>query len=238
MKAVDETIGKLESVFSSNITDIQQLKDKLGSRKDGSTGRRLEGRSSEFSFWEEHFSEEYQIPYYFNPQTGESSWEVPADYLKIVEAPLNTVSSESEGQKSQSAVLQIRDKQHHQQQPTIADRSIQQIQARKEREDSYREYLDRKRLQEVKSKPEITSKSKNLQRDVHDMFSWEESRKIKLAQRQQEVSEEILAQNTGRPKVTKVAQKLAQNQQHLPVEERLLDYEVLIQLYKLSTWCI
>ena len=124
-------------------------------------------------------------------------------------------------------MVNSRDKQQQQQQqPTIAERSVQQIQARKEREDSYREYLERKSLEEIKSKPVTTNKSKLLQRDVNDMLSWEENRKAKIAQRQQEASQEISAQNTGRPKLTKVAEKLAQNHQQLPVEERLLDYEV------------
>lgn len=32
--------------------------------------------------WEEHFSDNHQIPYYYNPVTGESSWEFP-----IIQAP-------------------------------------------------------------------------------------------------------------------------------------------------------
>ena len=63
LKNVDETIDKLESVFSANITDIQQLKDKLGGRKPEVIPELPERNSCEVSCWEEHFSEEYQIPY-------------------------------------------------------------------------------------------------------------------------------------------------------------------------------
>lgn len=233
LKNVDETIDKLESVFSANITDIQQLKDKLGGRKLEVIPELPERHSREVSCWEEHFSEEYQIPYYFNPQTGESSWEVPADFQSGDETTIDiatlaeSIHLEQHGfQRLKTTVVNSRDKQQQQQQPTIAERSVQQIQARKEREDSYREYLERKSLEEIKSKPVTTNKSKLLQRDVNDMLSWEENRKAKIAQRQQEASQEISAQNTGRPKLTKVAEKLAQNHQQLPVEERLLDYEV------------
>ena len=55
----------LEAMQKDTINDIYALKQSLQSQH------------LIPSPWEEHFSQEHGIPYYFNPETGTSSWEPP-----------------------------------------------------------------------------------------------------------------------------------------------------------------
>lgn len=106
------------------------------------------------------------------------------------------------------------------------------LQIKKEKEDALRAKFEEASQEEIKLAPEINKKSKAMSRSVNDMFSWNDARKAKLEARIIETQQEESAAITGRPVVTKYAQKLrssdgvsSSSTGAVPIEERLLDYE-------------
>jgi hypothetical protein len=110
---------------------------------------------------------------------------------------------------------------------TIAERSAEQLQLKKEKEENLRSFLQQKSLEEVRSAPEITSKSKQLvkARKVDDMLAWDESRKAKIENLKQQQQQQLEKQHTGKPqlKPSNSSSNRDSTAPHQPVHERLLE---------------
>jgi hypothetical protein len=171
--------------------------------------------------WQVGFDEDVQSYYYYNPETGDAAWapgqEPPsvssgADYLEELD------SNSSVANASRISSL------------SVVDRSNQMLASKKEREIALRQQLSLKQQAEMRDVPQINARSRRLNRNVEDMFAWEEHRKQKMeALAQQRMTEES-AQNTGRPKLysssnASVVSTGSGGSGGLPVEERLLAYE-------------
>lgn len=95
----------------------------------------------------------------------------------------------------------------------VYERSAQMMMAKKEREEAMRLKLEQQKLQGIQSVPTINKKSKSLSRNVDDMLAWEQKRKQKLAMKQMELEALELESLTGKPMVTKTAERLARQWQ-------------------------
>jgi hypothetical protein len=171
--------------------------------------------------WQVGFDEDVQSYYYYNPETGETEWasgQEPssasngADYLEELD------SNGSVANASRTSSL------------SVVDRSNQMLASKKERETALRQQLSRQQQAEMRDAPQINARSRRLNRNVEDMFAWEEHRRQKMDALAQKRMEEESAHNTGRPKLyptsnASVVSTGSGGSGGLPVEERLLAYE-------------
>eukprot|EP01034_Spumella_vulgaris_P021667 gene21667-27708_t len=115
------------------------------------------------------------------------------------------------------------------------------------KEEAIRQRLEEKRQKEQQAGPTITRTGMSVQRSVGDMLAWEETRRAKLQSLAAERRKLEDAEMTGRPVLTKAAERVSQKwkdqephgaegvpsdapssrpqTQSKPVEERLLEYE-------------
>jgi hypothetical protein len=91
----------------------------------------------------------------------------------------------------------------------VLDRSKITVQAKQSKINSFRQSKEREQLMSIKSNPETTKRAQQLDRSVHDMIHWEEERKAKLERKKQEILNKEESEMTGRPLVTKYAEKVS-----------------------------
>jgi len=192
--------------------------------------------------WEKHFDDEYQAYYYFNPVTQETRWADVNGQLPYIpeednQSNLNQYNEEYEqddpyeldeeynldeldGDASISNMSRLS-------QLSVIERSEFHMANKRDKQEALRMQLLQREEEELRN-PEINKRSKQLNRNVEDMFAWEEQRKAKMEAlaAQQRAAEN--AQITGKP--TLYASSNASVSSHnsadgMPVEARLLAYE-------------
>ena len=189
--------------------------------------------------WQCLFDDEYQAYYYFNPLTNEQQWadinedmqgnqvkhthnhneyEYP-DFNEDGSTYLDELDGESISNMSRTS--------------SVFERSTQMLASKKEREEALRLELQQREESELRAGPEINKRSKQMNRNVDDMFTWEEKRKQKMELLAQQRRAEEASQNTGKPILyshksssnASVCTTGSGDSSSIPVEERLLAYE-------------
>lgn len=192
--------------------------------------------------WEKHFDDEYQAYYYFNPVTQETRWADVNGQLPYIPEEGNQSNpnqyneeyeqddpyeldeeynlDELDGDASISNMSRLS-------QLSVIERSEFHMANKRDKQEALRMQLLQREEEELRN-PEINKRSKQLNRNVEDMFAWEEQRKARMEAlaAQQRAAEN--AQITGKP--TLYASSNASVSSHnsadgLPVEARLLAYE-------------
>jgi hypothetical protein len=192
-----------------------------------------EGQSEIPYPWQLLFDDEIQAHYYFNPLTEETRWadvdeghEEEGEY-EYAEHDGSVYLDELDGDNSVSNVSRMSSM-------SVVDRSAQMLAQKKEREEALRFEMMRREEQEMRSVPEINKRSKQMNRKVDDMFTWEQQRKERAAALAEQQRAEEARQNPGRP--TLYANHISSSASvssggsnatpsSLPVEERLLAFE-------------
>jgi len=212
--------------------------DLLGRRDDPASGSHGGGLPYP---WEKHFDDEYQSYYYFNPETQETQWAAVDDQVPFVpnerhfedqngydesepyefgdDYSLNELDGDG-SVSNMSRLLQL----------SVIERSEHMLAVKREKQENLRQQLLQREEEELRD-PEINKRSKQLNRNVDDIFAWEEQRKarVEALAAQQRAAE--AAQNTGRPILyassgaSVSSHNSSDSAAHLPVEARLLAYE-------------
>lgn len=190
--------------------------------------------------WRLQFDDEYQAHYYYNPQTGESRWaEVDNDrdlhvgYCAVEhgsgqyteeEYDFDEIDGNSVSNLSRMSTM------------SVVERSAQMLAQKKEKQEALRQQLEQRELEAIRSGPEINQRSKQLIRNVDDIFAWEQRRKSKMEALAAQVRAEEDARITGRPhlyvpmsgsgaSVCSASSAHSADSDNQPVEARLLAYE-------------
>lgn len=156
--------------------------------------------------WEEYYSDNYRIPYYYNTETGESSWErpiasalsefapPPPSHDPINSSPKINGSVHVRGETSQVDSLPSRDGK-----ADIAQRSKLLLEAKKKREEALRQQREDQERQQIVGAPQITKKSQKLNRNVDTMLAWNEEKQKRLEEKQRTIAALAQAEHTGKP---------------------------------------
>jgi hypothetical protein len=193
--------------------------------------------------WQLLFDDEIQAHYYYNPLTDETRWadvderqEEGGEYdyaeheyaeHEYADHDGSEYLDELDGDNSVSNVSRMSSL-------SVVDRSAQMLAQKKEREEALRSEMMRREEQEMRSVPEINKRSKQMNRKVDDMFTWEQQRKERAAALAEQQRAEEARQNPGRPtlyanhvsssaSVSSGGSNATPSSQ--PVEERLLAFE-------------
>lgn len=158
----------------------------------------------------QHYQHQPQPPYQQYQQQQQDYNQFESDDISL--ADLASIEIHADDQSVVSNMTGFRSVRSNMTDPnlSVVERSNLMLQYKQEKIESLRREQERQERDSMKQQPTITNKSKQKQRSVEDMLQWEKERQAKLQARAQMIDEQHRTEQTGRPQVTKLANKLAQ----------------------------
>jgi hypothetical protein len=161
--------------------------------------------------WEEHYSDTHQIPYYYNPVTGASSWEFPIMPSPGPSSSTKLTRNELTDERLNNTITEL----------ASLNSSFHDHEQADEEEDEYSIAMSQSSQQ-----TSVTNSTSTSQRVEDNLLRKGQSYLHRREELKREYDERIQAEHTGKPQLSKYTEKIYANKSSsngihsLPIGER------------------